>query len=374
MPRNFWFGQFVKAAELKEAFTEALTRIGALPRRATLQGIEWGMVAAQHGVGDLTVDVTAGEGYVMDGSPIAPPATVNVDCSVDDDGIYTAVSTAGKHKCVTVYARHILTTSAARTDRTGRTIYWREIDDVEYSVVQGAETDLGDPLNYPAVPSDALPSPSDKVLVVDIELTYGMTQILTASLSTTRRQDVHVAIGSPYTLRRGKLRDALSDIMGWVNTAAGGLADFIAELASIGPGTAPDGASYIGAKARAGTALSLADGTVATQTEELRAAVDALKQECGASRSTAQIIPYVMSGDLVPLALDTEDYDTAAMFAPDETPGKDFVFGGGTFTCNGHGYEDGDAVHLVGADLPSDFDATHTYFVRDKTPNTFALC
>ena len=233
--RRFGLGQYVKDSEIDEIGNYAQAAEVADHVDLGFVGVLSGLVVSQHYAGttlapNLTVDVSAGAARDETGLRMPLVAGTSVDCSLDHLGASTAVS-SGKHRCVSVFAKQAIVETEVFTKKNGADIYRKLAESISFEVWMGAETLLASPLDYPVLMAGY-------VLLADITLINGQTQIVTGDISTARRQDQVVIAGSPYSSRRGRLLDAISD-------AFSGLNDLVVDLASSG------GAALIGAAARA---------------------------------------------------------------------------------------------------------------------------
>lgn len=360
--RTSWFGQLVSDAHLNDAnwYTELAERNAHVDAGAT--GILDGLDVTQHYTGtfaapDLTVDVSAGVARDDAGWRLPLATLQNVDCSVDYLGAATTVA-AGNHRCLSIFARFEDDYSEIHSIKSGGSAYRIHDDSTVLEVWMGTETLLAAPLDQPALAAGY-------VLLADVTLINGQTQIVTGDISTTRRQDQVVIAGTPRAIRRGWLVTAIGDVLGWLNA-----------FASVAPGT--DGASLVGAEPVAGTSVSLAGVTARAQLTELQAYLDGMRHECCAIRVAAQDLT-TGAGAAYPVAFPTEYYDAAGMITPEDAVGKVVTVDAGTdfWTANDHGYVNGDAVYFTtdGA-LPTSTPQIvidQPYFVANKTAHTFQI-
>jgi len=176
-----WFsGQKVSEQELGQAFDacEAAQQNWALDNG--IIGITSGGGVSQHaGTTNMTVDIVGATIYDQLGQRICWTSLLNVNCSVDENANSTAVTTPGNGKKLSVFAKFKRVVSDPRLDLAGATVYFDKAESYEIHVAQGAE---GTPPGTPPVLR------SDEILLADITLIYGQTQILNANVLTTRRQ------------------------------------------------------------------------------------------------------------------------------------------------------------------------------------------
>lgn len=132
---------------------------------------------------DMSVIVTAGRGYDFLGQRIAWSTSQNVDCSVDKDGVSTAVSTSGNEKWITVLAYFERALSDPRIDGHGNVVYFREDESFTFKVIQGAEAPAGQ-AQRPAHPTDG------GLILADVLLSYGTTAITADMIDTSRYEHI----------------------------------------------------------------------------------------------------------------------------------------------------------------------------------------
>lgn len=180
--------------------------------------ISGGVVSEHSPTPDLTVDATApmtsydqlGRRIYISGSG------ENVDCSEDEDGNPTTVVGAGNKKWLMLTAEFQRTLTDARVDGNGNTVYYDQAESFELAIVQGTEAGGG---------GHAKPAaPSDRLILADIELSYGDTQIFNAAIYTTRRQDftifsasqIPVSSGS-WTFLNGASLDTVQSVLDFID-------------------------------------------------------------------------------------------------------------------------------------------------------------
>ncbi len=305
---DYYFRQRVTEAELDLGFAQLEQADHDLAADLGFVGVLANAVISQHApVPDLTVDVS-GPGAALDpqGQRIFFSALQRVSLAQDENGVSTAPSGAGLEKVVALFVRFERALSDPRVDGNSLTVFFRRDESFRFVVAQGGEAPAG----------EAIPPPlrSDAILLADITRTFEQTQILNANISTARRQDAFVAVGSPRSLRRGRTLEALVDLLSFYNAHATGTADRHAasaiDYAGGGPwadGTqnpsatveaqldkliadlsATAGALRVGAGATASSPNSLADGSVKSQLDALLGFLNAhLKQAAGAHIASA---------------------------------------------------------------------------------------
>ncbi len=206
---DYYFRQKVTEAELDLGFNNAERADRALTTDYALTGVAQGAVVSQKsGTPNLTVDVT-GPASIYDklGQRIFFASLQNVNVAVDENGTTTSVTTPGNSKKLAIFAKFKRLLSDPRTDGNSLTVNFKSDESFEFKVRQSAE---GVSPSLPALDAEY-------ILLADITRTNGQTQILNADISTTRREDMFVQVGTTKTLRRGTAKTALADIVDWYN-------------------------------------------------------------------------------------------------------------------------------------------------------------
>lgn len=178
---NFFFRQKVTEAELDAAFDACEQAFFQWALDNGVVGITAGADVAQNaGTPNLTVDVSGPASiYDQSGQRINWTGTQDVDCSVDENSNPTAVTTPGNEKYLTLFAKFVRSLSDARLDGEGNSVFFNRAESFVINVAQGAES---------AAPATPPILRADEILLADIKLVFGQTQILNADISTTRRQ------------------------------------------------------------------------------------------------------------------------------------------------------------------------------------------
>jgi len=310
--RDYYYRQPVTEGELDDGFAQMEAAITNLASDTGMYGIVSGLVATENDpVADLTVDLT-GDGTVYDrlGQRIRVDAAQDVDCSVDESSVPTEVQAEGNERWLAVFAGFDRLLTDPRTDGNGQTVYFERNESFEIVVRQGAEA--GDGLAQRVGLDDAL------ILICDIKIVEGQTQILDADISTTRRQTFVIYEASQVEIDPGGLvalaalgtvqaalelvdehlvgtsahhaADAIdAEESGWLSgaTVAAQLAEIVADLGLT------TGATRVGAA----TSGWLTGVTVAAQLAEIVAGLGlATKNTDGASRIGAEASGAYMAG------------------------------------------------------------------------------
>lgn len=138
---NYYFRQKVTEAELDLGFALLESADFALATDNGLVGIVNGAAVSQRTAGaNLTVDIAAGIAYDKLGRRIAWGAVQNVDLSVDENAVSTAVSTPGSTKVLSIFAKFIRNETDPRIDGNGNTVYFNRAESFQFLVRQGAES------------------------------------------------------------------------------------------------------------------------------------------------------------------------------------------------------------------------------------------
>lgn len=265
--RDFYFRQKVTEAELDGAFDAVETADWAQASDAVLTGILLGLTAAQNGVPNTTINV-AGPGVAYDatGRRISVPTTQNVDVSVDESSVSTAVAGGGNEKYVSVFLEFDRTLTDPRIDGNSLGLFFDHAESFRFVVRQGAEAAAG--LATP-VPLD-----SGLVLVCDILRTFGVTQILNAAILTTRRQDWARLEGGTLELICGTPRAAVESLLQYLN-------DHVDGVSTRHPATDID---YAGSPVWAGAISGLPVGTVENALDQVVTQLGSIANPCGGER------------------------------------------------------------------------------------------
>lgn len=269
--KDYYFLQNVTEAELDAGFDDLEQADFNFAVDLGLIGIVEGQgVSEKSGTPDLSVDVAAGTAYSKQGERINIVGTQNVDVSEDDAEVSTAVGSPGNEKWVSVFATFDRALSDPRIDGNSVSVFHVRDESFAFSVVQGTEAAIG-AATRPTIPSD-------KVLLADVRLENGDTQVLDAEIYTDRREDAFASETGSVSITAGTVSaavDALvSELSGhvdgggslhaatsidyagsgnWANgsgltgsptTVEAAIDQIVADLASIGSGDS--GASRIG--------------------------------------------------------------------------------------------------------------------------------
>lgn len=287
---DFHFRQRVTEAELDLAFELLEQADRDLAADIGLFGVVSGAVPIQHTpVPDLTVDLTSPTwAYDRLGQRIFVGTDQTVDCSADLVGIPTSVAVAGNERWLGVFLRFTRQLSDPRTDGNAQQVYFRRDESFEIVVRQAPESVAGG--------ASKVALQADELLVGDIRLLFGQTQLLDADIDTTRRQafvftqgDAVAVAPAPWSTLApvvGTVQATLDEVDAELtdhfsaadrrhtaadvdfsphgpltaSTVQGALAEFVDDLAATDAGS--PGAQHIGADAVVGTPHGLGPGSV----------------------------------------------------------------------------------------------------------------
>jgi len=212
--RDFYFDQEVSQAELDGSFDWVAEAISGALTGAELVGIEFGLsVIPSVPMEDMNVNVVGpGGGVDKDGEPLYTGTALEaVDCSVDEYGASTDVTVAANDRYVSVFMRHTVVLSVPKIDGNGLTVQTHRMDGYEFVVRQGAMAATGT-----ATPPALL---TDGVLLADVLLSFGTTQIVAGLIEVTRREDWLRYNGTTIgTFAHGTSHDAITAVLTMLET------------------------------------------------------------------------------------------------------------------------------------------------------------
>lgn len=300
---DYYFRQRVSEAELDLAFELLEKADRNLAADIGVFGVISGAEPTPHSpIADLTIDLTApARAYDRLGQRIFFGTGQRVDCSVDDSGIPTEITVAGRERWLGVFLRFDRLLSDPRTDGNSQQVYFRRDETFGLVVRQGPEANVG---TAPKVPLQ-----EDELLICDVLRRHGQTQIISGDLDASRRQAFIFATGDAVQIVSGlwtALAPAVETVQAALDSADALLAghfagttnkhsaaninstphgfvaatnvqaaldEIVDDLASAAAGT--PGASRVGADAVAGTPNALPAGNVDGQLSQLLAWLNA---------------------------------------------------------------------------------------------------
>jgi len=178
-------------------------------------GVALGADIVQHNpTPNLTVDASAPALiYDQTAQRITWSSTQVIDTTLDENGSATAVTTSGNEKWLAVFAEFERLLTDPRTDGYGNTVFFNRAESFKINVVQGVEAPTGTAVK-PGLRGD-------QILIGDVLIDYGMTQILNADIDQTRAEYPYDLTGSPTAVRAKSMQEALQDILDTVNGFTG---------------------------------------------------------------------------------------------------------------------------------------------------------
>ncbi len=221
--KDYFFRQKVTEAELDAGFDGLEQADFNLAVDHGLIGIVEGMVVTENsGTPDLTVDVSGpGQSYSKQGERIAFSSGQNQDLSVDDGAVSTAVAAPGNARIVSLFITFDRLLSDPRIDGNSLTVFHLRDESFAFSVVAGAEATSGT-----EVPPALDPN---KILLADVTLLFGTTQIFNADIdtsTTTRREDAYAfPSATPVALTEGTTNAAVSALLTALNNHLAAIAN-----------------------------------------------------------------------------------------------------------------------------------------------------
>lgn len=240
---DWFFKQAVTEEQMNNAFAAVQSSMFNLMTDQLLVGIAQGGTTTQKsGTPDLHVTVGGPfMAYDQLGQRIYT-AGDTIDMSVDSNSVSTAVSGAGNSKYVSLFIQFTRALSNPQIDGNGASIYYNQAESYQYVKVQGTEATTG------TQTKPALINPG--LLVADVLLAHGTTQILDSMINQTRMQSTFAVSQSPFSIFAGTVPGALSVMLTNLNNHVNG-------VSGMHPTTAINttGSSYTG------TTYSLAGGS-----------------------------------------------------------------------------------------------------------------
>ena len=207
--KDYSFKQRVTEAELDGGFNNCEAADQNFAIDAGFVGVFNGLGVTEAPVPNLTTRVATGVAYDSRGQRCRVGTEQEIDCSQDFQGIPTAVVTPGNQKWISIFLGFDRLLSDPRTDGNGDTVYFERGESFSIWVKQGAEAIFGY-AERPALDSDA-------VLLADILLSYEQVTLQNADINTSRRQDQIRVAGTPTSIARGRVKEAIADLTAAIN-------------------------------------------------------------------------------------------------------------------------------------------------------------
>lgn len=270
---NYHFRQKVAEDELDFGFAHAEDADQQQAVDLELVGALQNAVISAHAPANLTVDAS-GSAAVHDklGQRVAWGPVQNVDVSVDENAVSTAVVTPGNEKIVSVFAKFKRLLTDPRIDGNGLTVYFDEAESFEFKVRQGAES---------APPATPPSLDAEYVLLADVRRSFGQTQIQATDITppggsyvgiANRREAAFKLSSGSLSVLAGTPEESDAAILAHVATVTTGLVDHLADATDAHDASA---VSYAGSGAwKDGTTVGAAN---------VEAAVDEVVSDLGSS-------------------------------------------------------------------------------------------
>lgn len=291
--RDWYYRQIVSQSDLDEAFGWTQDADQAIGSDRAMWGIADAYGVTEDSPPSLNV-VVGGPGiaYDKEGQRVyMPDLSASVDCSLDEYGSSTAVTTPWNERWVSVFVRFARRLSDPAVDGNAVTVYTKNWEDYELFVRRASEQAIGT--------NDKPPILSDALLLCDIQLVNAQTTIVNAGINVSRREDWYRAsLTNLGAVSHGTAKaavtalfsevDALQTSAGIAFTASGTWADGSALgstnvqdaineiVADLADNTTPDGAGRVGADAHTTTGgyADLVQGTLRSQLNSLADDID----------------------------------------------------------------------------------------------------
>lgn len=230
---DFYFEQLVGESDMDQLQSNIEESIWRLMTDQAYFGVTTGYSVVQHSpVPNLTVDV-GGPGIAYDqlGRRVYMSGSVALNMSIDSNGSPTTVVTVGNEKWLSVFVQFTRTQSDQRFDGNSLPVLYVNEEGYQFIVVQGAEASIG-VATRPALRSDA-------VLIADVLIGQGTTQILNAAIESADtnakpnsrfQYAFNLTASSPAKVRIGRVPAALQYVLDQLN-------NHIAGVTGVHPGT-----------------------------------------------------------------------------------------------------------------------------------------
>ncbi len=179
---SYYYRQKVSEDELNLGFALLEKADHDLAADLGIFGIVSGAIPTQHEpVADLSIDLTApARGYDRMGQRLFFGTGQTINCAVDHAGVPTDIATAGQERWLGVFLRFTRLLADPRTDGHSRQVFFRQEESFEIIARQGIQGPAGAALRVPLE--------DDELLICDIRLISGQSQITDKDIDTSRRQ------------------------------------------------------------------------------------------------------------------------------------------------------------------------------------------
>ncbi len=194
---DFFFRQRVTEQELDLAFELLEKADHNLAADIGVYGIISGAAPTAHlPVADLSIDLTApAKAYDNLGQRIFFGTGQTVDCGVDHQGLSTTVADPANERWLGVFLKFDRLLSDPRTDGNSQQVFFRHDEHYQILVRQAPEGTIGTALKHPLK--------DDELLICDVRLRHGQTQIVEQDIDISRRQSFIFATGDAVEIVSG---------------------------------------------------------------------------------------------------------------------------------------------------------------------------
>jgi len=180
--RDWYYKQIVTQGDLDEAFEWAEDADREIVMDLGFSGIVSNYTPTETPTPGMAIRVGGpGVAFGKSGERIQLVNTEDVDASVDEYGSSTAVASSGNEKYISLFVRFARNAQDPVVDGNGVEVYTRQYESYTLFIRQGAEAAVG-AATKPALLGDAL-------LIGDVLLSYGQTEINTGDILKDRRED-----------------------------------------------------------------------------------------------------------------------------------------------------------------------------------------
>lgn len=172
--QNFFFDQAVAGEDFGLLQTNVENADDNIVKELIGSGIVSGLKVDPNSPADMTVIVRAGYGYDQYGRRVCVSADKSVSLSV------YAVAAVGNERWLTIVGRFARNEWDPRQDGLGQQVLYRSDESYSIAVLVGVEAPAG-------TSTKSVPAAED-ILLRDVKLSYGQTQIIESNLDSIRRQ------------------------------------------------------------------------------------------------------------------------------------------------------------------------------------------
>lgn len=182
---DFYFKQKVGGNDLDDIQKHTQDHFENILSDILTDGLIEGGEVSENDPADMSVLVSSLVGYGADGKRIEVDTEEEVDCSEDVNGDDTSVDDDGNEKWISVYIDFDWDKHDSRTDGNGDVVEYRWDESFKFEIVQGDEASAEE-ATKPDVRHDG------SILLADILLEYGQTQINNDDIDEERKQQAYI--------------------------------------------------------------------------------------------------------------------------------------------------------------------------------------